>query len=162
MSSIEVCYLEVGQLFQFVCDLWEGFEVFFVEPFGLEGKLDRTAVLKAICSGFKETEDPPICLTSGWYILIYIYVCAQFLVQNFDSHLQLEILIFYHQIVPMSPLIRYSNWWMPWKEWWLLAARTTERNCMQGTTWKFLYIFSYFPFSPTFFLVSIFEKLNVL
>ncbi|XP_022978954.1 vacuolar-sorting receptor 6-like [Cucurbita maxima] len=28
------------------------------------GKLDRTAVLKAICSGFKETEEPPICLTS--------------------------------------------------------------------------------------------------
>ncbi|KAJ8758647.1 hypothetical protein K2173_000368 [Erythroxylum novogranatense] len=28
------------------------------------GKLDRTAVLKAICSGFKETTEPPICLRS--------------------------------------------------------------------------------------------------
>ncbi|XP_065628746.1 vacuolar-sorting receptor 6-like [Quercus suber] len=27
------------------------------------GKLERTAVLKAICAGFKETADPPICLT---------------------------------------------------------------------------------------------------
>ncbi|KVH87994.1 Complement Clr-like EGF domain-containing protein [Cynara cardunculus var. scolymus] len=27
------------------------------------GKLDRTAVLRAICSGFKETTDPPICLS---------------------------------------------------------------------------------------------------
>ncbi|BBH01349.1 VACUOLAR SORTING RECEPTOR 7, partial [Prunus dulcis] len=26
------------------------------------GKLERTAVLKAICAGFKETADPPICL----------------------------------------------------------------------------------------------------
>lgn len=28
------------------------------------GKLDRTAVLKAICAGFNETSDPPVCLTS--------------------------------------------------------------------------------------------------
>ncbi|KAJ6705269.1 RING FINGER AND PROTEASE ASSOCIATED DOMAIN-CONTAINING [Salix purpurea] len=28
------------------------------------GKLERTAVLKAICSGFKENSDPPVCLTS--------------------------------------------------------------------------------------------------
>ncbi|KAJ9183372.1 hypothetical protein P3X46_007235 [Hevea brasiliensis] len=28
------------------------------------GKLERTTVLKAICSGFKETTDPPICLNS--------------------------------------------------------------------------------------------------
>ncbi|KDP43132.1 hypothetical protein JCGZ_26665 [Jatropha curcas] len=28
------------------------------------GKLERTAVLKAICAGFKETTDPPICLSS--------------------------------------------------------------------------------------------------
>ncbi|KAK6916952.1 PA domain [Dillenia turbinata] len=27
------------------------------------GKLERTAVLKAICAGFKETTDPPICLS---------------------------------------------------------------------------------------------------
>ncbi|KAK6254256.1 hypothetical protein QUC31_015976 [Theobroma cacao] len=28
------------------------------------GKLDRTAVLKAICAGFKETTEPPVCLSS--------------------------------------------------------------------------------------------------
>ncbi|KAM3694179.1 hypothetical protein ACJW31_07G040600 [Castanea mollissima] len=27
------------------------------------GKLERTAILKAICAGFKETTDPPICLS---------------------------------------------------------------------------------------------------
>ncbi|CAH1418676.1 unnamed protein product [Lactuca virosa] len=27
------------------------------------GKLDKKAVLKAICSGFKETTEPPICLS---------------------------------------------------------------------------------------------------
>lgn len=29
------------------------------------GKLERTAVLRAICSGFKETADPAICLSGG-------------------------------------------------------------------------------------------------
>ncbi|CAH1418634.1 unnamed protein product [Lactuca virosa] len=29
------------------------------------GKLDKKAVLKAICSGFKETTEPPICLSHG-------------------------------------------------------------------------------------------------
>nr|VDC74628.1 unnamed protein product [Brassica rapa] len=29
------------------------------------GRLERTAVLKAICSGFNETSDPPICLNTG-------------------------------------------------------------------------------------------------
>jgi hypothetical protein len=32
-----------------------------------EGKLERAAVLKALCSGFKETTDPPVCLSSGWW-----------------------------------------------------------------------------------------------
>lgn len=27
------------------------------------GKLDKGAVLKAICSGYKETTDPPVCLS---------------------------------------------------------------------------------------------------
>lgn len=30
-----------------------------------EGKLERTAVLKAICAGFKETSEPAICLSGG-------------------------------------------------------------------------------------------------
>ncbi|WZY69002.1 hypothetical protein YC2023_001242 [Brassica napus] len=29
------------------------------------GRLERTAVLKAICAGFNETSDPPICLNTG-------------------------------------------------------------------------------------------------
>lgn len=29
------------------------------------GKLDKGAVLKAVCSGFQETTDPPVCLGSG-------------------------------------------------------------------------------------------------
>lgn len=29
------------------------------------GKLDRAAVMKAICSGFQETTDPPVCLSGG-------------------------------------------------------------------------------------------------
>lgn len=32
-----------------------------------EGKLERSAVLKAICAGFKETTEPPICLSGGLY-----------------------------------------------------------------------------------------------
>lgn len=31
-----------------------------------EGKLERSAVLKAICAGFKETTDPPVCLNRGF------------------------------------------------------------------------------------------------
>lgn len=29
------------------------------------GKLDKAAVLKAICSGFEETADPPVCLSDS-------------------------------------------------------------------------------------------------
>lgn len=45
------------------------------EPFGnlnvyfillcFEGKLERTAVLKAVCAGFKEATEPRICLSGG-------------------------------------------------------------------------------------------------
>lgn len=30
-----------------------------------EGKLERSTVLKALCAGFKETADPPICMSGG-------------------------------------------------------------------------------------------------
>jgi len=30
-----------------------------------KGKLERTAVLKAVCSGFKETTEPSVCLSGG-------------------------------------------------------------------------------------------------
>jgi hypothetical protein len=41
------------------------YESFIYLNFLSVGKLERTAVLKAICSGFKETTDPPVCLSSG-------------------------------------------------------------------------------------------------
>lgn len=31
------------------------------------GKLDKGAVLKAICSGFEETTEPAVCLTPGHF-----------------------------------------------------------------------------------------------
>ena len=49
--------------------------------FLLSGKLDKGAVLKAICAGFEETTEPTICLTEGYYfvlpllILNTVFVC---------------------------------------------------------------------------------------
>jgi hypothetical protein len=37
----------------------------FSEQFGIPGKLESTAVLKAICAGFKESTEPHVCLTPG-------------------------------------------------------------------------------------------------
>ena len=31
----------------------------------VSGKLDKVAVLKAICAGFEETTEPAICLSEG-------------------------------------------------------------------------------------------------
>jgi hypothetical protein len=31
----------------------------------ISGKLDKGGVMKAICSGFEETTDPPVCLSEG-------------------------------------------------------------------------------------------------
>jgi len=33
----------------------------------LAGKLEKSAVLKALCSGFEETTEPAICLSTGIY-----------------------------------------------------------------------------------------------
>jgi hypothetical protein len=33
--------------------------------YGIVGKLDKAAVTKAICSGFKEATDPPVCLSEA-------------------------------------------------------------------------------------------------
>ena len=45
------------------------------------GKLDKGAVLKAICAGFEETTEPAICLSGGYLsgliLLLYIYNCWQ-------------------------------------------------------------------------------------
>lgn len=34
------------------------------------GKLDKGAVLKAICAGFEETTEPAVCLSSGKSFLL--------------------------------------------------------------------------------------------
>lgn len=50
----------------------------------LSGKLDRGAVLKAICAGFQETTEPAICLTDGPHLafsffFLYIHVCVLYI-----------------------------------------------------------------------------------
>jgi hypothetical protein len=35
----------------------------------LAGKLEKSAVLKAICSGFEETTEPAVCLSGGMFFL---------------------------------------------------------------------------------------------
>ena len=37
-----------------------------VSVFWFTGKLDKGAVLKAICAGFEETTEPAVCLSEGW------------------------------------------------------------------------------------------------
>lgn len=49
----------------------------------VSGKLDKGAVLKAICAGFQETTEPAICLSEGHYLLgfdlsIEFYFCSVF------------------------------------------------------------------------------------
>lgn len=52
---IKCYYLEIQDLRRY--DL-----IFICRP---AGKLERSAVLRAICAGFKETTEPSICLNSG-------------------------------------------------------------------------------------------------
>lgn len=37
----------------------------------LAGKLEKSAVLKAICSGFEETTEPAVCLSDGMSFLVF-------------------------------------------------------------------------------------------
>jgi hypothetical protein len=41
----------------------------------ISGKLDKVAVLKAICAGFEETTEPAICLSEGLHLPL-LCVCA--------------------------------------------------------------------------------------
>ena len=43
----------------------------------LTGKLEKGAVLKAICSGFEETTEPAVCLTDGSALGLH-YLVAKF------------------------------------------------------------------------------------
>ena len=53
------------------------------------GKLERTAILKAICAGFQETADPPICLSGGQSTLFVVPIVMSHECINrcFYSHL---------------------------------------------------------------------------
>ena len=43
----------------------------------VSGKLDKVAVLKAICAGFQETTEPAICLSEGLQLaLLCLFVCV--------------------------------------------------------------------------------------
>lgn len=44
--------------------------------FGSAGKLDKVAVLKAICAGFQETTEPAICLSEGLYLPNFLTYCS--------------------------------------------------------------------------------------
>ena len=46
------------------------------------GKLDKGAVLKAICAGFEEKTEPAVCLSPGEIIIQMIYQqhCSVFIV----------------------------------------------------------------------------------
>lgn len=76
-DSTEVCPLShssfpfSSMLFMFYFSFWTC--VYFI--FCL-GKLDKRAVLRAICSGFEETTEPDICLTQG------LWICTLFLLLN--------------------------------------------------------------------------------
>jgi hypothetical protein len=41
----------------------------------ISGKLDKVAVLKAICAGFEETTEPAICLSEGLHLPLFC-VCG--------------------------------------------------------------------------------------
>jgi hypothetical protein len=44
----------------------------------LTGKLEKGAVLKAICSGFEETTEPAVCLSDGKFSYAIDHDCPLF------------------------------------------------------------------------------------
>lgn len=54
----------------------------------LSGKLDKGAVLKAICAGFRETTEPAVCLSEGWCINFnrFLSVCS-FMIKIYTASL---------------------------------------------------------------------------
>ena len=44
----------------------------------LTGKLEKGAVLKAICSGFEETTEPGVCLSGGKFSYAIFHDCSLF------------------------------------------------------------------------------------
>ena len=52
-----------------LCNIF-GFHFNFIFSSIVTGKLERSAILKAICAGFKETTEPLICLTGGRFLIL--------------------------------------------------------------------------------------------
>lgn len=57
-----------------LCFLDENLDFFFLKHM-LAGKLEKGAVLKAICSGFEETTEPAVCLSGGKFSLAISAKC---------------------------------------------------------------------------------------
>ena len=52
----------------------------------LAGKLEKGAVLKAICSGFEETTEPGVCLSGGeFFLLLFFWKLNVTLRHHFDA-----------------------------------------------------------------------------
>lgn len=61
-------------------------------------------MLKAVCAGFKETTEPPICLTGGW-VRQFLFLA----VPVTDSSLWKTILIFSNLVMDLCCLNRFGN-----------------------------------------------------
>lgn len=58
-----------------LCFLDKDLDVFSFLKYVLAGKLEKGAVLKAICSGFEETTEPAVCLSGGkFFLLVWYYL----------------------------------------------------------------------------------------
>jgi len=104
----------------------------FSEQFGIPGKLESTAVLRAICAGFKETTEPHVCLTPGsqppW-----MKPC---LINRFSSMLMRES--------TSAIFFRHGDRRVPRQQRRLLARRQDQHHGLQGSTRS----------SPTNYLLS--------
>jgi hypothetical protein len=74
------------------------------------GKLEKGAVLKAICSGFEETTDPAVCLSNGKCLLIFSLgrtteIC------HVDLFLDLILLIFWTDVETNECLTNNGGCW---------------------------------------------------
>lgn len=70
----------------------------------LAGKLEKGAVLKAICSGFEETTDPAVCLSGGMYLIktFQSWFCVGLVIHSF--------------ILNLISLVRIFTLWQMWRQ----------------------------------------------
>lgn len=50
-------------------------QTFFSQKHLCAGKLEKGAVLKAICAGFEETTEPAVCLSDGMFVTLLKAKC---------------------------------------------------------------------------------------